>query len=99
MTEMTVASSGESETRFVERRVAVARRRVALTKRRSRSGDPEPHLTIAAIGDGDDVERVASRARREFAAGLPLRFVVDCVALLEECNDGTWRESARFALA
>ncbi len=61
--------------------------------------DPEPQLTIAAIACDDDVERVAGRARLELAAGLPFRFVVDTVALLEECADGTRQESARFGLA
>jgi hypothetical protein len=61
--------------------------------------EPEPHLTIAAIDNGDHAERVARIARLEFEAVLPFRFAVDSVALFEECPDGTWQESARFGLA
>jgi 2'-5' RNA ligase len=60
--------------------------------------EPEPHLTIAAIDDGDSAELVANVARSEFAPLLPFRFAVDSVSLFEERDDGTWRESARFGL-
>ena len=61
--------------------------------------EPEPHLTIASVDDGDHAVRVSSIARAEFAAVLPFRFIVDGVALFEERQDGTWRESSRFGLA
>jgi 2'-5' RNA ligase len=61
-------------------------------------GEPEPHLTIAAIEEGDSADRVAKLADMEFAALLPFRFAVDGVSLFEELDNGTWQESCRFGL-
>lgn len=60
--------------------------------------DPEPHLTIATIDEGDSVERVAELARIELGPSLPFRFAVTCVSLFEEQGDGKWQRADGFEL-
>ena len=88
----------EPRDRFVDLITATCDRFPDLPPYEGEGGQPEPHLTIAAIDDGDSAERVANVARPEFALLLPFRFVVDSVSLFEEQDDGMWQESARFKL-
>ena len=60
--------------------------------------EPEPHLTIATVGDPRLTDDLAALAESELRGGLPLRFEVDGVSLFEEQGDRTWRETARFPL-
>lgn len=61
-------------------------------------GEPEPHLTVAAIGEGRSLADVVDLARVELGTRLPFGFVVTGVSLFEELGDGTWSESERFPL-
>lgn len=61
-------------------------------------GEPEPHLTIAAIDAPVQTEPIARIARSELQPRLPFRFTVDSVCLFEEQEDATWRMSIRYAL-
>ena len=81
---------------FVELIIATSNRFPEYPPYEGEAGDPEPHLTIAAIGEGDSADQVAERARSELATLLPFRFAVDGVSLFEELGDGTWQESSRF---
>ncbi len=60
--------------------------------------EPEPHLTIGAPDDRDDVEAIATAARSEIEPSLPFGFLVDSVWLFEEQEDGTFAQSSRFGL-
>lgn len=88
----------EPRDRFVDLITATCDRYPAFPPYEGEAGEPEPHLTIAAIADGDDAGRVAEIAYSELAQLLPFRFVVDGVSLFEEQADATWLESARFPL-
>ena len=70
----------------------------ALSPYEGEIGGPEPHLTIAAIDEGDRADDVAELARLELALLLPFQFDVDDVSLFVELGDGTWQESDTFGL-
>ena len=84
--------------RFVDLITATCERFPAFPPYEGEGGEPEPHLTIAAIDDGDSAGRIAEIARSELVPLLPFRFAVDSVSLFEELDDGTWQESVRFGL-
>ena len=86
----------EPRERFVELIAATCARYPAFPPYEGAGGEPEPHLTIAAIGDGDDAEQIAEIARSELSPLLPFRFAVTCVSLFEEQADGTFEQPARF---
>jgi len=88
----------EPRDRFVELITATYDRFPEYPAYEGEAGDPEPHLTIAAINEGDSPDRVAAIARSELAPLLPFRFAVNGVSLFEERGDGTWQESCRFEL-
>jgi len=88
----------EPRERFVELIIASSDRFPEYPPYEGEAGDPEPHLTIAAIGEGDSADHVAEIARSELAPLLPFRFTVNSVSLFEECADGAWQESCRFGL-
>lgn len=88
----------EPRERFVELITATCERYPAFPPYENAMGEPEPHLTIAAVGDGDDAEQIVEIARSEFAALLPFRFGVTCVSLFEEQADGTFEQPAGFLL-
>lgn len=88
----------EPRERFVELIAATCERYPAFPPYGGAEGEPEPHLTIAAIGDGDDAEQIVEIARSELSPLLPFRFAVTCVSLVEEQADGTFDQPARFRL-
>ena len=88
----------EPRERFVELIAATCERYPAFPPYEGAWGEPEPHLTIAAIGDGDDAEQIVEIARSELAALLPFRFAVTGVSLFEEQADGTFEQPAGFSL-
>ena len=88
----------EPRDRFVDLITATCDRYPAFPPYDGEGGEPEPHLTIAAIEEGGDAGRVADIAHSELAQLLPFRFVVDGVSLFEEQADATWVESVRFPL-
>ena len=88
----------EPRERFADLIVATCERYPAFPPYEGAGGEPEPHLTIAAIGDADDAEQIVEIARSELSPLLPFRFTVDCVALFEEQADGTFEEPVRFRL-
>ena len=61
-------------------------------------GEPEPHLTIAAVESREQAVEVEELAREALAPRLPFSFSVTEVVLFEELADGTWRPSSRFGL-
>ena len=88
----------EPRDRFVDLISATGKRFPDYPPYEGEGGEPEPHLTIAAIDEGGSADRVADLARSELTTLLPFRFAVDGVSLIEERGDGTWRESFRFRL-
>jgi 2'-5' RNA ligase len=80
--------------RFVEL-ITVTRERFPRLIRDER--DPVPHLTIAEIGKGESIRRVAELAQEEIEPLLPIRFGVEGVGLYEVQRDG-WHEVRRFPL-
>ncbi len=54
--------------------------------------DPEPHATV---GHGADLQEIAAVVEPL----LPVEFVVDAVALLEERESGRWRRRALLSLS
>ena len=88
----------EPRERFVELIAATCERYPAFPPYEGALGDPEPHLTIAAIGDGDNADQIVEIARSELSPLLPFRFAVTCVSLFEEQADGTFEQPARFRL-
>ena len=88
----------EPRERFAELIAATCERYPAFPPYGGELGEPEPHLTIAAIGDGDDAGQIVEIARSELAALLPFRFTVTCVSLFEEQADGTFEQPATFRL-
>jgi 2'-5' RNA ligase len=61
--------------------------------------EPEPHLTIGQAESAPAVAALAAAAERQLAHGLPLRFRVDALTLLEEGSDGAWSTVEAFPLA
>ena len=61
--------------------------------------EPEPHLTVAETASAPELAAVAAAAQRELAPGLPLKFRVGALTLLEKASDGSWRTAETFALA
>jgi hypothetical protein len=59
--------------------------------------DPPPHATIALVPDGASAEEVARGVEARIGHLLPLRCVVKDVSLLEEYENGRWREARSFA--
>ncbi len=88
----------EPRERFADLIAATCERYPAFPPYEGAGGEPEPHLTIAAVGDGDDAEPVVTVARSELAPLLPFGFTVACVSLFEEQADGTFKEPVRFRL-
>jgi 2'-5' RNA ligase len=88
----------EPRDRFVRLIVATSARFPDFPPYEGEGGEPEPHLTIAAVDGRARATEVAALARDELAPLLPFRFAVTGVSLFEELVDGTWRESSRFEL-
>jgi 2'-5' RNA ligase len=84
--------------RFVELITATCERYPAFPPYEGEGGEPEPHLTIAAIAAADDADPIVELAHAELAALLPFRFTVSSLSLFEEQEDGTFLESTRFGL-
>jgi 2'-5' RNA ligase superfamily protein len=60
--------------------------------------EPEPHLTVGQADSSEALAAVKVSAERELAPGLPVRFRVEALTLLEEGNDGVWRPVETFPL-
>jgi 2'-5' RNA ligase len=93
----------EPRERFVDLITATLGRFPEFPPYEGKVGNPVPHLTIAAVGEGDDgtedrTDAIAELAQSELAGLLPLRFAVQSVSLFEERGDGMWQESSRFEL-
>ena len=56
-----------------------------------------PHLTIAQIDDPRRLAEIAAHFDMAYAAGLPIRAVVDAVTLMEN-SSGSWRVLVQFPL-
>ncbi len=84
--------------RFLELITATCDRFPAFPPYESGDLEPEPHLTIGAPDERDDVEAIAIAARSELERSLPFGFLVDSVWLFEEQEDGTFAQTSRFAL-
>ena len=84
--------------RFVELIAATCERFPAYPPYEGEGGEPEPHLTIAKIDEGDRAETIADIARTELGPSLPFSFPVSGVSLFEEQGDGTFRETTQFQL-
>ncbi len=64
---------------------------------RDEPGEPVPHLTIAEVGTGESIARIAELAEEELEPRLPFSFEVRTAALWESRQDG-WHELRRFEL-
>jgi 2'-5' RNA ligase len=53
--------------------------------------EPEPHLTVGQARSASALAGMAASAERELGPGLPVRFRVAALTLLEEGGDGVWR--------
>lgn len=88
----------EPRERFVDLITATSSRFPEFPPYDGEGGEPEPHLTIAAIDAPAQTESIARIARSELQPRLPFRFTVDSVCLFEEQEDATWRMSSRYEL-
>jgi 2'-5' RNA ligase len=88
----------EPRDRFLELIAATRERFPGFPPYESGDVEPEPHLTVGAPDDDDDVDAIVTAARTELAPSLPFGFLVDSVWLFEEQEDGTFAQSSRFAL-
>lgn len=61
-------------------------------------GEPEPHLTVAAVETSTETMSVVRAARAELLPRLPFAFTVDSVSLFEEQGDATFTVTARYDL-
>ena len=93
-----VCLAPEPRSRFVDLITATCERFPDYPPYEGEGGEPEPHLTIAALAEEERTDRVEQLACSEFAAHLPFRFTVSGVSLFAELHDGIWQESHRFEL-
>jgi len=88
----------EPRERFVDLIRATCGRFPEFPPYEGEGGEPEPHLTVAALDASIPTEPVASIARSELQPRLPFRFTVDSVSLFEEQEDATWLAATRYGL-
>ena len=86
----------EPRERFAELIRATCSRFPEFPPYEGEGGEPEPHLTIAAVDPSAPTEPIASIARSELQPLLPFRFTVDGVSLFEEQEDATWLATTRY---
>jgi 2'-5' RNA ligase len=84
--------------RFVALVEATCRRFPELPPYEGAFPNPEPHLTVGAVGDAGSLESIAEAARAELAPRLPVAFRVDALSLYEEQPDDTWALASSFPL-
>ncbi|WP_411277660.1 2'-5' RNA ligase family protein [Gaiella sp.] len=88
----------EPRERFVDLIGATCSRFPEFPPYEGQGGEPEPHLTIAAVDASAATEPITGIARCELQPLLPFRFTVDSVSLFEEREDATWRATTRYGL-